>query len=86
MLLRDERFLSLYVSEGLPTAPLVGRALREVSMPEGTLVALIRRGGRSLVPRGGTVLREGDRLTILGEPDGIRDLHARYVEGRRGTP
>ncbi len=86
VLLRDERFLSLYVSEGLPTAPLVGRALREVSMPEGTLVALIRRGGRSLVPRGGTVLREGDRLTILGEPDGIGALHARYVEGRRGTP
>lgn len=81
VLLRDERFLSLYVRGDLPTAPLIGHPLREVPMPEGTLIALVRRGSRTLVPRGRTVLREGDRLTIIGDPQGIRDLHRQYGDG-----
>jgi Trk K+ transport system NAD-binding subunit len=40
------------------------------------LIALVRRQGRFLVPRGGTVLAEGDRLTILGGEDEIRELRA----------
>ncbi len=51
-------------------------------MPEGSLVALIRRQGEVLVPRGRTVLQEGDRLTIIGEPMGLATLAERYGKGR----
>lgn len=80
-LLRDDRFLSLRVRRGGKTEQLIGRALRDLEMPEGSLVALIRREGRSIVPRGHTVLREGDRLTIIGEPDGLAALAERYRDG-----
>ena len=48
-------------------------------MPKGSLVALIRRDGAVLIPRGDTVLREGDRLTIIGDPAAILELEERYA-------
>ena len=81
ILLRDEHFLSLHLRDTPEMAPLLGRALREIKLPEGTLVALIRRNGRTLIPRGGTVLKVDDRLTILGEPSSIRALYRQYVAG-----
>lgn len=77
-LLRDDRFLSLRVTADTETEPLIGRALRELDLPPGCLVALIRRYGEMIVPRGRTVLREGDRLTVIGSPAGLRQLGQRY--------
>ena len=79
-LLRDERFLSIELKSGTGSEALIGIALRDLRMPEGALIALIRRRGETLVPRGRTVLCEWDRLTILGEPAGLAELSKRYVE------
>lgn len=79
-LLRDDRFRTLVVRATTATGAMIGRALRSLDMPDGTLVALIGRRGRSIVPRGRTVLEEGDRLTIIGEPDGLRKLDRRFAE------
>lgn len=81
VLLADDRFLSLHVRTHGPTEDLVGAALRDVDLPEGVLVALVSRDGRTIVPRGSTVLREGDRLTVIGDPDPLRALEDRY-DGR----
>jgi Trk K+ transport system NAD-binding subunit len=78
ILLRDERYLSLRLAADGPTAELVGKTLRELRLHEGVLVALVRRRGEILIPRGNTVLEPGDRLTILGDPEGIRALAGRY--------
>ena len=77
-LLRDEAFLFLTLRHNHATTDLIGRALRETDFPEGCLVAMLRRGGRMVIPRGDTVLRENDRLTILGNNEGLRDLEVRY--------
>lgn len=81
ILLRDEHFLSLRLQSGGEGATLIGKALAEMEMPEGVLVALIRRNGHIVVPRGHTVLESGDRLTIVGEAHHIRSL-AREHRGR----
>ena len=78
VLLRNDRTLALTLDPDGPTAPLVGRALRELRLPHGVLVALIHRDGHISVPGGATVLEAGDRLTVIGEPDGIRALADRY--------
>lgn len=78
ILLRDERYLSLRLAADGPTAELVGKTLRELRLHEGVLVALVRRRGEILIPRGNTALEPGDRLTILGDPEGIRALAGRY--------
>lgn len=78
VLLADDRFLSLRLEDSGPTAAFVGCALRDVSLPEGVLVALIRRQGRTIVPRGSTVLRDRDRLTVIGDAATLRSLGERY--------
>ena len=78
ILLRDERFLSLRISSNTPSSVLIGRSLREIRMPEGSLVALIRRKGETIIPRGLTVLQEGDRLTIIGDAYGIEELNNEF--------
>ena len=81
ILLRDDRFLSLRIEPGRRSETLVGKALRDLDMPEGTLVALIRRDGESIVPRDWTVLQTGDRLTFIGDPHGVRALTERFGDG-----
>ncbi|MEM6284236.1 MAG: TrkA C-terminal domain-containing protein, partial [Chloroflexota bacterium] len=61
------------------TAPLANRPLRDLQLPEGTLVALIRRDDDILIPRGSTVLEAGDRVTIIGEEEHIQWLFEEYV-------
>ncbi len=42
--------------------------------PRDCLIAIVRRGDFTFVPRGSTVLQTGDRLTIIGQPEGIGTL------------
>ena len=78
ILLRDERFLSIQISKEKPSGILIGSSLGQIQMPKGSLVALIQRKGTTIVPRGNTVLLEGDRLTIIGDTYGIRQLSDEY--------
>jgi len=78
IILRDERFISLGVEQHGASSALVGMELREVKWPAGTLVALVRRDGEVLIPNGSTVIQAGDRLSIVGDPDGIQVVRAHY--------
>ena len=78
VLLREERSLSLFVHEGAKTEAMIGKALFEINMPDDTLVALLRREDRMIIPQGKTILESGDRLTIIGEPDAIEKTYKMY--------
>ena len=80
LLLRDEHFLSLYLRENSKSEALINQAIRELNMPNGSLIALIHRNGEIIFPRGGTTLQKGDRLTIIGELLGIQKLREKYGE------
>ena len=73
-LLHYDRYLSLYLHPDLKTSDMIGKAVRDLNLPPGNLIALISRGHHSSIPDGSTVLEEGDRLTIIGEPSGIDRL------------
>jgi amino acid transporter/mannitol/fructose-specific phosphotransferase system IIA component (Ntr-type) len=77
-LLREERLCRVRVSSGTRSEEWIGLTLRELELPEGTLIALIRRGDEALVPGGDTILEDGDRLTAIGDPAAIRKLRHRY--------
>lgn len=83
--LRDERYISLLVSESEQALALVGTELKDLGLPEGSLVAAIRREGRTIVPRGNTALEENDRVLIIGEPEAIASLYARFHPETAGT-
>lgn len=77
-LLRDERFIALTLAPDSPSESLIGCTLAELRFPDDTLVTLVRRENESIVPHGRTRLCAGDRVTIIGEPEGIAELYRRY--------
>lgn len=79
LMLRDDRFVSMLIEENSPSAAWIDVSINDLDLPDRCLVAVIRRDGELLIPRGRTVLQEGDRLTIIGEPDSIAQLYAFYI-------
>ena len=79
-ILRDDRLLTLTLEAGTPSAILIGQSLKDILLPEGTLIALVRRGPDVVIPRGATELKRGDRLTIIGEPAGLDTLGKRFKQ------
>jgi trk system potassium uptake protein TrkA len=45
----------------------VGRELRELRVPRGALIAAIVRNETVLIPRGATVIEEGDHIVVLAQ-------------------
>lgn len=78
LLLRDDRYIRLTVKTDAATGVLSGKAIRDLRLPEGCLIALIHRNERVLVPKGDTVLLDNDTLTIIGYPEGIKELYGQY--------
>jgi len=51
-----------------PTSPVAGKTLRDLSLPEGSLIAVVLRDGEAVVPRGNTELKAGDRIVLITLP------------------
>lgn len=57
------QFLQLVIGEDHPWA---NHSLQEIDMLPDVRVALVIRGGRQVVPRGATVLEQGDTVVLSG--------------------
>ena len=77
-LFRNERILVMTLESEQKGSDLIGLRLREVALPDGTLIVMIRRADEQIIPRGDTVLLDGDRLTVIGRAEGISALRERY--------
>ena len=86
VLLRDEQFLALHLREGTSTDELIGQNVVDLGLPQGVLIAMIRRHGRVFVPHGQTRLQTDDRLTLIGDPKGIRQLQTQYLKATASEP
>lgn len=45
-----------------------GQCVKDLALPSGMIVAMVKRGRENLVPKGDTILIAGDRLVIGAEP------------------
>lgn len=77
-IIHEDRSLSLLIEKETASENLIGRALKDVNFPEGCLVAILRRTGQTIIPTGNTVIEEGDRLTIIGDPKGMKEVKKLY--------
>lgn len=60
------------------------KSLKDLSLPEHTLVVAIRRNGRDITPRGNAVIKAGDSLIILTNiniESSIREIMQEWTEG-----
>lgn len=57
-----------------PASPAAGRSILELALPSGALVVLLKRGGETIVPYGGTVVEAGDTLVCVATPEAMAQL------------
>lgn len=79
-LLHDEGFYSFVIRDNSPTEVLIGKSLREIELPENSLVALLRRTDNIIVPTGKTILQNFDRLTIIGSQSSIAVIRNEFSD------
>ncbi len=60
------------------------RRIRDIQLPPNTLVALLRRGERAVVPKGNTVVEPGDVLVLLTTRDRQEELR-QWIEELEGV-
>ncbi|MFA5975192.1 MAG: potassium/proton antiporter [Elusimicrobiota bacterium] len=53
---------------------VAGNSLTQLGLPADSLITLVCRDDRYLVPSGRTVLQEGDVISVLTTPDGIGEI------------
>ena len=59
----------------------VGRALSELKLPRGCVLAMVTRGDELIVPHGDTVLLAGDLVTLVGKSDAVMKC-SKYLHGK----
>jgi len=68
------------------SAPANGQALKDLMAPgSGVLLAVINRGGGSVIPHGDTVIEALDQVTLLGHRHKVADIQ-RLFQGREPKP
>ena len=51
---------------------VVGKAIKELSLPEKSLLMMVRRGDQSIIAHGNLVLEFDDMVTVIGEGDAAK--------------
>jgi Trk K+ transport system NAD-binding subunit len=70
-----------FVPEG---AEVAGKAIREIEIPRECTVAAVLRGDDYVVPRGDTIIEEGDHVIFVGVTTAVRNALDRFVYKRAG--
>ncbi|ADR35654.1 sodium/hydrogen exchanger [Oceanithermus profundus DSM 14977] len=63
---------------------LHGALLRELRLPPDTLVLAIHRDGQAIVTHGYTQLRLGDKVTVMGSPESLREVELKFAAAGTG--
>jgi trk system potassium uptake protein len=61
-------------AEALETSPLVGRALRELELPDGIRIGALYRDKAFIRPDGSTRIKAKDRVVLLAAASAVRDV------------
>lgn len=64
--------------------PDVGKPLRDLDLPKGTLMVALVRENEVKIPSGSTTLAAWDKVVFFGTETGMRQLVSRYDPPRRG--
>jgi cell volume regulation protein A len=64
--------------EVIPSVLVNGNKLMNLSLPDNTLVVMVKRGDKYFIPKGHTILLEGDKLLLIS--DNEAELYRTYHE------
>lgn len=61
---------------------ITGKSLTSITMPPQSLIGMVVREGKALIPDGNLVLKEGDRAIIFTLPDTAQEVSALFHRGQ----
>ena len=70
----------------LPDSIATGKNVAEVKLPRAAVLVSIRRGRDLLIPRGDTLLQDGDIVTLLCKRESSNEARAALVEVKKPSP
>lgn len=79
-ILNEERFLPLEIKKEDNTKMMIEQQIHDLDIPNGCLIIWLRRDNQILIPRGNTIINDGDRLTIIGDKEGIKKMKEKYLK------
>jgi trk system potassium uptake protein TrkA len=79
LLALEEERLEIIELEVAEDAPAAGRAVSDVSLPDGALVISVLRDGSGFVPKADTVVQAGDEVLVVLDPGIEEDITAQFV-------
>lgn len=79
LVLRKDHQLRVTLAADSPANELIGKRVRELELPAGVDVALLRRENQTLEAHADTLLQEGDELLLIGDPAALRKLAERWT-------
>jgi trk system potassium uptake protein len=62
-----------------PDSPVVGREVRDLTLPEGSTIAVLIRDERAIPPRSDTRLRTGDRILAVTSAESEAELRSLLI-------
>lgn len=62
-----------------PNAHVVGHSLKDLDIPQSTLVMLIERDGKAFIPNGSTILKSKDILYVISDDVDKTESFAVYL-------
>ena len=82
--LEEERLeiIELEVGQGSPAA---GQRVKDVVLPDGSLIISVLRGGRGFVPQSDSIIEAGDQVLLILDP-GLEDRIASQFASNGGKP
>jgi basic amino acid/polyamine antiporter, APA family len=76
--LRKDRFVKIQLKKDEPGGEFIGVSIEDMKLPADSLVGAIYRDEEHLYPKPDEVLRDQDKLIIVGEPKAIRLMYDQY--------
>ncbi len=69
----DSKMSEIIISEN---SPVIGKRIVDIDLPQDVLIVLINRKNGSIVPNGGTVIENKDKLLVLTHDEGLNYLRS----------
>ncbi|EKV26486.1 Trk system potassium uptake protein TrkA [Caenispirillum salinarum AK4] len=73
-----EGFGEMIEADALETSSIVGKPLRDVKLPNGVIIGAVVRGAEVISPRGGTVVKGGDRVVLFAAKEAVKKVEKMF--------
>ena len=77
-ILNEDRYMFLEIGKDSNTENIIEQQISELNIPEGCLIIWLRRDDQIIIPKGNTIIKRGDRLTIIGDQEGMKKLKEKF--------